>query len=370
MRLVIEKRKSVSQTAKILVPILSFVFSLLFGAVLLVISGANPLHTYVAMLDGAFGGTRSLTETLLKAVPLMLTGLGVSIAFRMLFWNIGAEGQFVFGGVAAAYVALFIAPHLPSWGVLPLTILIGALAGAIWGAIPAVLRAYLDVNETITTLMMNYVAILWASHLFTGPWRDPEGYGFPGSAPFPPEARLPYLFGRVHIGIIFAVVAAVVLWFVLKRTKWGFEIRVTGENPKAARYIGINIHRNIVLVMLVSGGLCGLAGATEATGLVHRLQRGIIAGYGYTAIIVAWLSELNPLAILMVAFFLAALITGGDQIQLAMGLPAAMASVLQGALLFPMLGGALFVDYRLRLVREHEDKSEAGSSARTEEPEA
>jgi simple sugar transport system permease protein len=207
------------------------------------------------------------------------------------------------------------------------------------------------VNETITTLMMNYIAILFVSHLYHGPWRDPEGYGFPGTAQFPPIARLPRIFGRVHLGLVFAFIAAAVLWFVLQRTKWGFELRITGENPTAARYIGINIPRDILLVMLISGALCGLAGACEVTGVMHRLQQGLAVGYGYTAIIVAWMSQLNPWGVLVVAFLLAALLVGGDQIQMAMGLPAAMGLVLQGALLFPMLGGSLFAEYRLRIIR-------------------
>lgn len=351
MRIVIEKRHSVSRTARILVPVLSFAFALAFGAILLLASGVDPIATYVAMARGAFGGRHALAETLVKGIPLMLTGLGVAIAFRMLFWNIGAEGQLVMGGMAATWVALFAAERLPAWAVLPAAIVAGMAAGAVWGGIPAALRAYLQVNETITTLMLNYVAILWASHLYHGPWRDPGGYGFPGTAPFPQSAWLPRLFGRVHLGLVLAVLAAGVLWLLLYRTRWGFEIRITGENPATARYVGIHIARNILLVMFLSGALCGLAGASEVTGVMHRLQQGLSVGYGYTAIIVAWMSRLNPWGVLLTAFLLAALLVGGDQIQLAMGLPAAMALVLQGALLFPMLAGALFTEYRLHIVR-------------------
>jgi ABC-type uncharacterized transport system permease subunit len=351
VRIVIEKREAVSQSARILVPVVSFVLSLVFGAALLSLSGADPLVTFAAMARGAFGGRQALSETLVKAIPLMLTGLGISIAFRMLFWNIGGEGQLAMGGVAAAGVALFLADRMPTWSVLPVVLLAAMAVGALWAAIPAVLRAYLKVNETITTLMMNYIAVLWVSHLYHGPWRDPQGYGFPGTAQFPTAAWLPRLFDRVHLGLVFAVVMAAVLWFVLQRTKWGFEIRVTGENPQAARYIGINIARNILLVMLISGALCGLAGACEVTGVMRRLQQGLTVGYGYTAIIVAWMSQLNSWGVLLVAFLLAALLVGGDQIQMAMQLPAAMALVVQGTLLFPMLGGALFTEYRLRVVR-------------------
>ncbi|MFQ5813010.1 MAG: ABC transporter permease, partial [Anaerolineae bacterium] len=216
--------------------------------------------------------------------------------------------------------------------------------------IPALLKAYLRVNEIITTLMMNYIAILWVEHLFYGPWKDPHGYGFPGTAQFSPAAWLPRLPGtRFHLGMAFALVAALFIWIVLRRTRWGYEIRVIGENPRAAHYAGINIVRNIVLVMILSGGLAGLAGMSEVAGISHRLQKGLTVGYGYTAIIVAWLGKLNPWGVLVVAILLAGLLVGGDQIQITMQLPAAVALVLQGAILFFVLGGDLFTKYRIRL---------------------
>ena len=351
MRIVFEKRQEVSHAIRVLVPVLSLVFALVFGAFLLLLSGVDPFAAYAAMAQGALGDVHAVAETLVKAIPLMLTGLGVAIAFRMLFWNIGAEGQLAMGGLAATWVALYASDPLPNWSVVPVAVVLGMLAGAVWAAIPAILRAYLNVNETITTLMMNYIAILLVSHMYHGPWRDPEGYGFPGTARFPEVAWLPRIYDRAHAGLFLAVIAAAILWFVLQRTKWGFELRIAGENPQAARYIGISIPRLIIKAMLVSGALCGLAGVCEVTGVMRRLQQGLTVGYGYTAIIVAWMSQLNPWGVLLVAFLLAALLVGGDQIQMAMGLPAAMGLVLQGALLFPMLGGSLFAEYRLRIVR-------------------
>jgi len=351
MRLVIEKRLESSRLVAFLVPIASIVLALLAGAALLAAAGVNPWQTYRAMALGAFGSRYSLSETLVKAIPLMLTGLGVSIAFRMLFWNIGAEGQLAMGGFGAAGVALFLADKIPDPLLLPAMFVAAFLGGALWGLIPAGLKAALGVNEIITSLMLNYVAILWIEHLFYGPWKDPQGYGFPGSAQFPKAAWLPRLTGRVHAGLIIAIVAAAFLWIVLGRSKWGYEIKVIGENPRAARYAGMSLARNIALVMLLSGGLAGLAGFGEVAGISHRLQKGLTVGYGYTAIIVAWLARLNPWGVLLVAFLLAGLLVGGDQIQITMGLPAAMALVLQGAILFFVLGGALFAQYRLRLVR-------------------
>ncbi|RME46803.1 MAG: ABC transporter permease [Chloroflexi bacterium] len=359
MKLVFEKRLEPSRTAALLVPIVSIILALVFGGILLKAAGADPWETYKAMAVGAFGAKYSISETLVKAIPLMLTGLAVAIAFRMLFWNIGAEGQLAMGGIAAAGIALFWANRLPAPLVLPTMLVAGFAAGAVWGLIPATLKAYLGVNEIITTLMMNYIAILMVDHLYVGPWKDPQGYGFPGSAQFPETAWLPRLTGRVHLGIVFAVVAAFFIWLVLDRTRWGYEIRVIGENPRAARYAGISITRNILLVMLLSGGLAGIAGMSEVAGISHRLQKGLTVGYGYTAIIVAWLAKLNPWGVLLVAVLLAGLLVGGDQIQISMGLPASVALVLQGAILFFVLGGEIFTQYRVRLIRKEAGAEEA-----------
>jgi len=230
-------------------------------------------------------------------------------------------------------------------------VILAALAGAVWGLIPALFKAAIGVNEILTTLMMNYIAIMLVEYLYLGPWRDPQGYGFPGTAPLPEVAWLPRLAGRVHVGLIFAVLAAALIWFILSRTRWGYEIRVIGENPRAARYTGISIGRNILLVMLLSGGLSGMAGMAEVAGIARRLYHGLTVGYGYTAIIVAWLANLNPWGVLLVAFLMAALLVGGDQIQIALQLPAAVALVLQGAILFFVLGGSIFVNYRIRVIR-------------------
>jgi simple sugar transport system permease protein len=364
MRFIFERRLEPSRRIAILVPIVSFVLALLVGGILLLAAGADPIETYRAMLDGAFGSTYARSETVLRAIPLMLTGLAVSIAFRMLFWNIGAEGQLVMGAIATAWVPLFLLNDSGlSAGVLLVIMGVASFAaGAVWGLIPAALKAYLKVNEIITTLMLNYVAILFLDYLYTGPWKDKAGFGFPGTASFKEVAALPRLpqdlgFGRVHVGLIVALVAAVVLWLVLQRTKWGYEIRVIGENPEAARYAGISLMRNILLVMIVSGGLAGLAGYGQVAGIAYRLQKGIAVGDGFTAIIIAWLAKLHPIGVVIVAVLMAALTVGGDQLTITMGLPAAMSRVLQGAILFFVLGGDIFVRYRLRFVRTAEQEA-------------
>jgi len=364
--IVFEKRLTRSRWAAVLVPICSVILALGVGALILIIFGINPLRAYQVMLQGSLGSGYALSETFVKAIPLMLTGLGISIAFRMLFWNIGAEGQLAMGGIAAAYVALFLSDRLPPLLVIPTMFVLAALAGALWGLIPAVLKAAIGVNEILTTLMMNYIAILLVEYLYLGPWRDPEGYGFPGSAPFPEVAWLPRLTGRVHAGLIIAILAAALLWFILARTRWGYEIRVIGENARAARYTGISIGRNVVLVMLLSGGLAGLAGMAEVAGLTRRLY-GLTVGYGYTAIIVAWLANLNPWGVLLVAFLMGALLVGGDQIQIAMQTPAAVALALQGAILFFVLGGSIFVNYRVRVIRRGDGADKAIDSGESNE---
>jgi general nucleoside transport system permease protein len=362
MALTFERRMEPSRTANILVPILSIVLALAVGGVLLWLVGVNPIETYRAMVNGAFGSAYAISETLVRATPLMLTGLAVSVAFRMLFWNIGAEGQLAMGAFAASGVALFVpeaVPGISAWVLLPLMIVAGFIGGALWGLIPAMLKAFLSVNEIITSLMLNYVAILWIQYLYYGPWRDPLGFGFPGTAEFARIAWLPRLrdtplladlftTGRLHWGLPLAIVAAFVVWLIIDRTRWGYEIKIIGENPRAARYAGISIVRNILLVMILSGGLAGLAGYVQVAGISHRLQQGIVIGDGYTAIIIAWLARLNPFGVLIVAVLMAGLFVGGDQIQITMRLPAAVALVLQGLILFFVLGANFFTQYRLR----------------------
>jgi ABC-type uncharacterized transport system permease subunit len=365
MRVVFERRLQPSPTIAVLVPIASFLLALAVGAILLIAAGANPIETYKAMVEGAFGSSYARTETLVRAIPLMLTGLAVAIAFRMRFWNIGAEGQLVMGAIATAWIPLFALNDsgLPT-GVLLATMGVAAfVGGALWGLIPAMLKAYLQVNEIITTLMLNYVAILLLDYLYTGPWKDREGFGFPGTASFREIAALPRLTGRVHVGLIVAVVAALLMWLVLTRTKWGYEIRVIGENPNAAKYAGMSLTRNILLVMIVSGGLAGLAGYGQVAGIAHRLQKGIAVGDGFTAITIAWLAKLHPIGVLFVATLMAALFVGGDQITITMGLPAALAGVLQGLILFFVLGGDIFTRYRLRIRRRGETAGEISDVA-------
>ena len=344
----LERIPAPSRAAALLVPPVSILLALIAGGLVLLFAGQDPLAVYAAMFSGAFGSGYGLSETLVKTIPLLLAGLGVAIAFRMLLWNIGAEGQLHLGAIAATGMALYLLPTAPAFVIIPGMILAGFIGGALWGLIPGVLRAYLKVNEIITTLMLNYVAILFSEYLVHGPWKNPQGFGFPGTAPLPDAAWLPRLgTTRVHLGLVVGFIAAAILFVILRRTVWGYEIRVIGENERAARYAGIDIARNILLVMAVSGGLAGLAGMSEVAGISHQLQRNLSPGYGYTAIIVAWLARLNPWSVVLVAFLFAGLLVGGDQLQISRGLPAAIAPMLQGTILFFLLAGEVLARYRI-----------------------
>lgn len=345
--LTFEKREAVSKRVMLLVPLLSIVIGLLFAGLFFALTGKNPIVIYALMFEGAFGSAYGLSETVVKAIPLMLAGLGVSLAFRMQLWNIGAEGQLYMGAFGATWVVLTF-PHWPFYLLLPAMFAMGFVSGGIWGLLPAIPRAYLKVNETITTLLMNYIAILWVDYLVYGPWKDPQGFNFPLTALFPTAATLPTLGStRIHAGLIIGLLIAVLFYVLMKYTKWGFEIRVSGENPEAARYAGMNHVKNILLVMFISGGIAGLAGMTEVAGIAHRLQHGVSPGYGYTAIIIAWLARLHPLAIVLVSFVFGGLLVGGFSIQTS-GFPATTVSMLQGAILFFVVGGEIFTQYRLK----------------------
>lgn len=352
MRLKLERRIEQPRWLSISTAPILIVAALLVGALLLRLAGANPWVVYRSMVQIAFGGAYGWSDTTIKATPLILAALGVSLAFRMKMWNIGAEGQLLLGSFMTTGVALFWLPkETPPMLMLFVMMLAAAIGGALWGMIPGLLKAKLNVNEIIVSLMLNYVAVQWNNFFVFGTWS--EG-GFSQTAKLPNEIWLPRfidyakqypLFQGItaHFGIFLALVFVLVLWFIGQRSKWGFEINVIGDNPKAARYAGINLSRNMILVMALSGALAGLAGFVEIAGVVHRLPGNFSPGYGFTAIIVAWLARLNPLAIVPVAYLFGGLLTGGDAIQ-----PQGVAQMLQGVILFVVIGGELLLRYRIR----------------------
>jgi simple sugar transport system permease protein len=331
----------------------SIILALALGALLFVVVGINPARAYLEMLIGGFGSFYNFSETLVRATPLILCGLSVGLASKMLIWNIGAEGQLVLGGIAGSGVALFWSPYIPAALLIPAILSAGFVGGAFWALIPAFLKARLKVNEIITSLMLNYVAILYLEHLYFGPWRDPAGRGFPGTAMLPDGAWLTRFFGtRIHLGLILGLAAAVLIWFLLSYTRWGYEISVIGANLQAALYARMNITHNILWVMVISGGLAGLAGICETAGIHYRLQQGLAVGNGYLGIIVAWLGRLQPGAIVFISILLGGLMVGGDQVQIALHVPSSISLALQGAILFCVLAGQVFREYEWVIERE------------------
>lgn len=348
MKITFEKRMAPSSLMLIAVPIVSVLLALIVGGFFFIMNGTSPLEVYAILFKNSFGTSYGITESIVKAIPLMLAGLGISLASRMQLWNIGAEGQLYMGAVAATWVALSF-PELPSFIMIPFMLIMGFLAGAFWALLPAIPRAFLKVNETITTLLMNYVAILWADYLIYGPWKDPQGFNFPLTPQFVPAAILPSLGGsRIHLGLLFAILAAILVYILINHTKWGYEVKVIGESPAAARYAGMNIKKNIIIVLLLSGGLAGVAGMSEVSGIAGRLQHGLSPGYGYTAIIVAYLARLHPAALALVSFLFGGLLVGGYATQL-IGLPAVTVNMLQGLILFFVLGGQILTNYDIKL---------------------
>ena len=356
-RLVMEPRlEVVPRWMPLLVSLGAIAVALILGGIVLVLVGGNPFAAYAHIASASFGSLGVFSDTLVKATPLILVGLACSLAFRMKLWNIGAEGQFFLGALGASMVVLIpILPETaPRWLTIPTMMLFGALGGALWGFIPGYLKAKLKVNEIITTLMLNYIALSLVRFFIFGIWS--EG-GFEMSKVFPQTAWLPRLADyaktvplfrglTTHLGLIFGLIAAAGMWYVMTRSKWGYQIRLIGDNPKAAQYAGIPIVRNTVLVMMVSGALAGLAGMSEISGVVHRLQANISPGYGFTGIIVAWLAKLNPLMVILVSVLFGALLLAGREIQ-----PSGIPKLLQGIILFTLIASDVLLRYRIRIVR-------------------
>ncbi len=325
----------------LLVPVVAVLLAFAVGAVLIALAGASPLEAYKTMIVGALGTRNNLAETLVKTVPFLLAGLGMSLAFRARIFNIGAEGQLYMGALGATFVGLFLG-DLPALIGIPLILLVGFAMGALWSGIAGFLKLQFKANEIIVTLMMNYIAIEIASYLVSGPWRDPMATE-PFTAKFTVGARLPILLAgtRLHAGILIAVVAAVVLWWVIHHTVLGYQMTVAGSNEEAARYSGIKIRTLLMVTMLISGGLAGLAGVGEVSGIHHRLLAGFSPGYGYTAIAVAMLGRLDPLGVLVAAFLFAALTVGADSMHVSMGIPVSIVLIIEGLVLLFVLGSEI-----------------------------
>lgn len=347
----ITKRDDLPKKKEILITILAVILSIVFAGIILVIFGLNPFHIFREIILGSVGTGHRITQTIVKAIPLIVTSLGIIVAFKMKFWNIGAEGQITMGALGAAWVALNLGDGVSRPLMLLLMMVAAAICGGIWAFIPAIFKAKFGTNETIFTLMMNYVAIKFVTYLQYGPWMDPAANGFPRIATFAENAVLPAL-GGVHIGWIFAILGVVFIYFFMNYTKLGYEISVVGESVETARYAGMNISKIIVIAMLISGGLCGITGMIQASAIEKTLVYGIANGMGFTAIITAWLSKLNAVNCLFICVVFSMLMQGGDYIQIALGVPSAVSDIVQGLILFFVLGSEFFMRYRVHIGRE------------------
>ena len=336
---------------------MSLVFSLAAGLLaiscIFLISGVNPLYALAKIFSGSFGSFYGLKETLTKAIPLILIGSGLAVAFRAKFWNIGAESQLLMGAIFSTWVGLHWGPHLPAPVIVPLMFLAGFIGGAIWGLIPAILKVKFSINEVISTLMLNYICNQIMILLIVGPWRGKTKYGFPYTDDLPASAILSLIPGsRIHyVTLLVAIASVVILGIAIYKTQFGYEVRVIGENPEAAKYSGIDFFKTTLIIMLISGGVAGLAGVGEVAGIHHYLSypESISSGYGFTGIIVAWLAKLNPFFVVLSAFFFAGILVGGDAIQISLGLPAATVQIFNGTLLVFLIMGDYFLKNQVAL---------------------
>lgn len=312
---------------------------LVLSAMILATIGVSPWEALTSLLRGAFGSEFALTQSALKAIPLALTGLSVALCLRMRLWNIGAEGQFHAGAIGASWAALTFS-DMTAPGLLPLMIGASILTGAFWALLAAVPRALWGVNEIITTLLLNYVAILAVAYLVTGPWRSDASFNLPVSDVFGSGAVLPRLGdSQLHVGVFIPIVAAPVLYVLFNRSKWGYEVRMIGASPETARLAGMSTARKILVVMLGAGALAGMAGMIEVSSSFGRLRQGISPGYGYMAIVIAALAAANLAGTLLVAFLFGGFIVGAFALQ-ALGVPQAFVLLLQGIVLFCALAGS------------------------------
>lgn len=317
-------------------PIFGALIGLLIGAVLIKIAGADPIQSYIVMFQGAFGGQRQITETLLKTCPLLLTAIGLSIAFRARVWNIGGEGQYYMGALFGGLVALYLT-DLPRPLLLMLMLACGILGGALWALIPAVFKIRFGMNEIISTLMLNYIAVLLMTYLVRGPLQEPGGF-LPNSAKFAPATQLPTMFGtRLHIGVLIAFLLVPLAYILIWHTPLGFRLRAVGSRASVAQYAGFSVKNAVLTALLTSGAMAGLAGIIEVSTVHTRLKATISGGYGFSAVLVALLGRMNPLGVAIASIFFAALTIGAETMHVLSGLPPELADAIQAVIVLSVL---------------------------------
>jgi len=342
----LEARSATPAWFNLALPVAAVITTLILCSGLIALAGASIIQSYAIMAQASFGDIYSITETLVRAAPMIFTGLAVAVAFRAKFWNIGAEGQLLAGAVASCAIGGIAMPG--PMGMLAMAIS-GAAAGGLAALVPALLRVKLRVDDVVSSLLLNSVIYFALMALIEGPWKDSLS-GYPISPPIQDSANFPvFIEGtRLHLGVLVALLMAPVVWFIISRTVLGFYIRVTGENPEAAIYGGIDVDRVLIATAFLSGGFAGLAGVCEVGGVHYQVMSEISPGYGYSGIVVAMLARLNPLGVVPAAIFLSAVMTGADAMSRETGVPAFLSEVVQGTALLSMLVALLFMNYRVR----------------------
>jgi simple sugar transport system permease protein len=345
-----EKRDDVGIIGRIFAIVFALIAAMLVSAILIRLADASPVEAFSNLLKGAFGSRRSILETLVKSTPLILTGLATVIAFRGKIWSIGQEGQFFLGAIGG-YWAYRVFEGLPALALVPIIVVAGFMTGAIGGMVAGFLKAYFNVDEIISTVMGNYIIDYLLSFLLSGvgPWREPGSY-YQQTAPITENAHYPLLFenSRLHMGFLIALAGSLVVYLILNRTPFGYQLRAFGSNPRAAKFKGININKIFIVTMLISGGLAGLAGTGELFGVQYRLRPDLSPGYGYTGIIVAMLAGLNPIGVLPAGILFGALINGSAQMRIATGVPTALTYAIQAIVLLFLLSAQVLSRYRIR----------------------
>jgi simple sugar transport system permease protein len=354
--IIVEKRKRYNIKENLIIILISIFLSLLISSLIFSLRGINPFFALYKIIFSSFGSLYGIKETITKAIPLMLCGVGLSIAFKGKFWNIGAEGQLLVGATIATWIGLFIGKNLPSIILIPLMFLMGFVGGGLIALIPAFLKVRFNINEVIITLMLNYIVEQYVQYLVYGPWKGKTQYGFPYTDNLSQNALLPIIKGsRIHYPtLLIAITLSILIFFIIFRTKLGYEIRVIGENPLSAKYAGIDFMKVTLIMMFLSGGIAALAGVGEISGIHKHLTypSQISSGYGYTSIIVAWLAQLNPLVIIITSLFFGGILVGGDVIQTSFGFPFATINIFNGLMLVFISISYFFIQYKISFKRK------------------
>lgn len=344
-----EPREKITVLRMVLAPVIAIAAAFVICSGLIMWTGESVFTAYGHLFKGGFGSRFAISETLNRATPLIFTGLAAAVAFRAKFWNIGAEGQLYFGALAATVLGTG-AITMPSFLMIPFLFLVGAIAGGLALLGPVLLKTRLKVDEVVTTLLLNFIILLFVNFLLEGPLKDPMSMGWPQAASIIDQGTLPALLSRtrLHIGFLVALAAAAAIWFLLRYTIWGYEIRAVGANATAARFAGISINKTVVLVAMLSGGLAGMAGITETAGTKGYLTLDLSPGFGYSGIAVAMLANLHPLGVVLSAIFLAGIYVGSDSMSRAVNIPTYIADVMVALSVLSVLVSLLFVQYKVR----------------------